>query len=82
MAGIRLPALPLVLFKIYDTLSCEFWETNQGKLIWTKLNHAKTAWTSQSWHEGDVRFNDQERYKIVKFTVPEWDNAVFNFWET
>lgn len=70
-------ALPLELFKIYDTKLDKFWETNQGKLLWTKINHAKTAWTSATWRDSDVRFNDQERYKIVKFTVPMWTNEGF-----
>jgi len=73
----RLVELPLTLYTILDTKSNENWHTNQNKGVWFKINHAKSAWTNNQWRD-EIKFNDQDRYKIVENTVASWNKQIIN----
>jgi len=63
--------VPYELYKVLDTETNEFWTANNGKAVWMKINHAKASWTQRNYKER-IKFNDQERFKIVRYTTQNW----------
>ncbi len=67
--------LPMSLFMVLDTETNELWKANNGKSVWLMIGHAKASWTQRHYRER-IKFNDQSRFKIVKYTTKEWDKEI------
>jgi len=70
-----LTEIPKSLFQILDTETNELWTANNGKSVWLMIGHAKASWTQRNWRD-KTKFNDQSRFKIVKYTNTKWDMEI------
>lgn len=69
--------LPHKLYKILDTHTDKHWVTHNGKAVWMKAGHAKSAWSNSMWRK-KIKFNDQIRYKILEYSVDVWNMKIID----